>query len=434
MTSDENAFADRHRILATRRMMNAQGREVHVVVNEAESPLARLRLRNVIDGVQFEAGERLRRDFTLAGLTPRLGVDLSAPILPAARGQKVQAPLSDTVLAAKQRFSAAMRAAGPGLNDLLFDVCCHLRGLGEAERAKRWPARSAKVVLAIALDRLAEHYGLRVRGRARVRAGQLRHDALLEHAGKLRKLRVTPARIAHIFECQRQITQVPGLAVPVPQARKYPEHLDVPLQSDQIEPPQELAIVTASRTATRADQVAITADPLLNALARPTDVTILEQGHEVVANGSAQRILEIDDAGIALRRDHQVARVIVAMHEHHGLHESFGNQELERIRDDLILGIGQSHLQVPPAKPFGHQCQLACERLPVVGRQLARSIHAPRLNLREGVQRVPVQTIRIVARIETLQILGDAQILEEQKTIGGVCLEHVRHMHAEGFQ
>jgi hypothetical protein len=77
------------------------------------------------------------------------------------------------VLAAKQRFSAAMRAAGPGLNDLLFDVCCHLRGLGEAERAKRWPARSAKVVLAIALDRLAEHYGLRVRGRARVRAWQM---------------------------------------------------------------------------------------------------------------------------------------------------------------------------------------------------------------------------------------------------------------------
>jgi hypothetical protein len=173
MSNDDNAFAARHRILATRRMMNAQGREVQVIVNEAESPLARLRLRKVIDGVQFEAGERLRRDFTLAGLSPRLGVDLTAPILPGARGQKPQVLLTDTVLAAKQRFSAAMRAAGPGLNDLLFDVCCHLRGLGEAERAKRWPARSGKVVLGIALDRLAEHYGLRLRGRARVRAWQM---------------------------------------------------------------------------------------------------------------------------------------------------------------------------------------------------------------------------------------------------------------------
>jgi hypothetical protein len=29
-----------------------------------------------------------------------------------------------------------MRAVGPGLSDLLFDVCCHLRGLEEAEEAK----------------------------------------------------------------------------------------------------------------------------------------------------------------------------------------------------------------------------------------------------------------------------------------------------------
>lgn len=176
MTSDDNIHAARHRILAARRMMNAQGHEVQVIVNEAESPLARLRLRKVIDGVQFEAGERLRRDFTLAGLSPRLGVDLTSPLLPGARGQKVQAPLTDTVLAAKQRFSAAMRAAGPGLNDLLFDVCCHLRGLGEAERTKRWPARSGKIVLAIALDRLAEHYGLRVRGRAKLRSWSMSED------------------------------------------------------------------------------------------------------------------------------------------------------------------------------------------------------------------------------------------------------------------
>jgi hypothetical protein len=176
MTSDDNAFAARHQLLAKRRMMNQDGKEVLVTVNEAESPLARLRLRRSIDGVQFEAGERLRRDFTLAGLSPRLGIDLTSPLLPGARGQKMQAPLSDMVLAAKQRFSAAMRAVGPGLNDLLFDVCCHLRGLGEAERAKRWPARSGKVVLAIALDRLAEHYGLNVRGRAKLRSWRVEEE------------------------------------------------------------------------------------------------------------------------------------------------------------------------------------------------------------------------------------------------------------------
>jgi hypothetical protein len=172
MNEEENRFAQQHQLRVTRAMMGADGVEKLVTVNDAESPLGRLWHRKVIDAAQFDAGERLRRDFTLAGLAPRMGVDLTQPLLPGGRGQKSEAPLTDMVLAAKQRFSAAMRAVGPGLNDLLFDVCCHLRGLEEAERAKRWPARSAKVVLLIALDRLADHYGLRVRGRAGLRAWQ----------------------------------------------------------------------------------------------------------------------------------------------------------------------------------------------------------------------------------------------------------------------
>ena len=170
MNNDDDRFARRHQLRASRNVMGADGIEKRVTVNEAESPLARLRHRRVIDAAQFDAGERLRRDFTLAGLSPRMGIDLTQPLVPGGRGQKAEAPLTDMVLAAKQRFSAAMRTVGPGLNDLLFDVCCHLRGLEEAEQAKRWPPRSAKVVLSIALDRLADHYGLRIKGRAKLRA------------------------------------------------------------------------------------------------------------------------------------------------------------------------------------------------------------------------------------------------------------------------
>jgi hypothetical protein len=76
------------------------------------------------------------------------------------------------MIAAKQRFRLAMSAVGPGLSDLLFDVCCHLKGLESIESTNEWPIRSAKVVLQIALDRLAAHYGMAMcsvpRGRLRV--------------------------------------------------------------------------------------------------------------------------------------------------------------------------------------------------------------------------------------------------------------------------
>lgn len=178
MHKDEDRYARQHKLRASRKVMDTDGSEKLVTINEAESPLGRLRHRKVIDAAQFDAGEKLRRDFTLAGLTPRMAIDLTQPLIPGARGQHAEAPLTDMVLAAKQRFSAAMRAVGPGLNDLLFDVCCHLRGLEEAERAKGWPVRSAKVVLCIALDRLADHYGLRVRGRAKLRAWQAEEDQM----------------------------------------------------------------------------------------------------------------------------------------------------------------------------------------------------------------------------------------------------------------
>ncbi|HUO88122.1 MAG TPA: DUF6456 domain-containing protein [Rhizomicrobium sp.] len=165
----ENPFLEQHQLRNQRLVTDANGVEQLVTINEAESPLSRMRKRKQIDAAQFEAGEKLRRDFTLAQLMPRLGVDLTAPVVLGRRGKTAERMLSETVIAAKQRFARAMRAAGPGLSDLLFDICCHLRGLEEAERAKGWPHRSARVVLAIALDRLVEHYGLRVPGTAGMR-------------------------------------------------------------------------------------------------------------------------------------------------------------------------------------------------------------------------------------------------------------------------
>jgi len=163
----EDPFAAQHRLLTTRRIKDEDGRERHVVVNTAESPLGALYQRGLVEALQFEAGERLRRDFTLAQLAARMGVDYSAPV--GRRSHRPETMIADTALAARQRFNRALHAAGPGLSDVLFDVCCYLRGLEECERLRRWPRASARVVLRIALDRLAEHYGMHPAQRAPIR-------------------------------------------------------------------------------------------------------------------------------------------------------------------------------------------------------------------------------------------------------------------------
>jgi hypothetical protein len=62
---------------------------------------------------------------------------------------------------AKSRFEAAVAAAGPGLSDILWRVVCAGEGMRDAEAALGWPARAGKLVLCLALDRVADHYGMR---------------------------------------------------------------------------------------------------------------------------------------------------------------------------------------------------------------------------------------------------------------------------------
>jgi hypothetical protein len=177
----ESGFADQHRVLERRAVEDGQGIKQPVSVNVGESPLARLRYRGLVAPVQFEAGERLRRDFTLAQMTPRLGMDWSAPCVSGRRAGGAGENLSDTVIAAKQRFNRALAAVGPGLSDLLFDVCCHLTALESAETQRSWARRSGRVVLGIALDRLADHYGLAMRvSRAPMRSWQMETEAEAE--------------------------------------------------------------------------------------------------------------------------------------------------------------------------------------------------------------------------------------------------------------
>lgn len=142
--------------------IDAKGRaRRQVTMNLAESPLQWLRARGHVDARQFEAGERLRGDYEMAAIGPRVTMRWDpAPRAPGRRS--APEPMDPTLaqIAAKRRFDAAIGIAGRGLADILWRVVCAGEGLSDAERALGWPSRAGKLVLCLALDRLADHYGL----------------------------------------------------------------------------------------------------------------------------------------------------------------------------------------------------------------------------------------------------------------------------------
>ena len=81
-----------------------------------------------------------------------------------ARGRSGAAPKADLTGAqidARRRFEHAIERSGPGLSDILWRVVCAGEGMRAAETALGWPARAGKVVLTLALDRIADYYRIR---------------------------------------------------------------------------------------------------------------------------------------------------------------------------------------------------------------------------------------------------------------------------------
>ena len=129
-----------------------------VTVNLAESPMSWLHARGHLSDRQYDAGERLRADWERALLSPGITMRWDAVRVASTGERGLNA--SERQISAKARFDGAVAAAGPGLADVLWRVACAGESLPDAEKAMAWPVRSGKLVLGLALDRVAGFYGL----------------------------------------------------------------------------------------------------------------------------------------------------------------------------------------------------------------------------------------------------------------------------------
>ena len=162
----QSPFGEQHRDWGERTVTGEDDRnQRRIRYNLAESPLAVLARRKDKDGTPFlnadlvAAGERLREDFELAQMGPRVAQNWDRFLTAGDRGGfGADGGIGGGSGRARDRVAAALRDLGPGLGDMVLRCCCFLEGLEAAEKRMGWSARSGKIVLRIALQRLKRHY------------------------------------------------------------------------------------------------------------------------------------------------------------------------------------------------------------------------------------------------------------------------------------
>jgi len=107
------------------------------------------------------AASRLERLIQRAQLAPRLTMSYD----PGRTGEHRQAgssaaDIADSASHARQMLNRLALALPDDCWNVLFDVCGLGKGLQTVETERRWPRRSAKLVLRIGLSQLAAHWGL----------------------------------------------------------------------------------------------------------------------------------------------------------------------------------------------------------------------------------------------------------------------------------
>jgi hypothetical protein len=154
---EADAFAAQHR----EEVAGPEGMKL----NLAESPLARLAAASggepaFLARHQVEAGERVRRLVERARLNPRVTMSYSAAHVAGGKGAGHAGELTDMAADARKALARIHEALPRDCAEVVLDVCGLEKGLQQVETERGWPRRSAKLVLRIGLDRLAEVWGM----------------------------------------------------------------------------------------------------------------------------------------------------------------------------------------------------------------------------------------------------------------------------------
>lgn len=130
-----------------------------------DAVLVRLAASKEADGTSFlaphhvVAANRLARLVERSRLGPRVTMSYDATRIGRNGGNGVS-DTSDSAADARQRLNRIAAALPPDCWGVVFDVCGLGKGLQLIETERRWPRRSAKLVLRIGLEQLAGIMGL----------------------------------------------------------------------------------------------------------------------------------------------------------------------------------------------------------------------------------------------------------------------------------
>lgn len=131
-----------------------------------EDTLIRLAASRDSDGQNFllphhlAAASRLERLIERTRIVPRVTMSYDAARVGGSRGGNQVLEGSDGAADARQRLNNLAHRLPRDCWNVVFDVCGMGKGLQKIETERRWPRRSAKLVLRIGLDQLAAQFGL----------------------------------------------------------------------------------------------------------------------------------------------------------------------------------------------------------------------------------------------------------------------------------